>query len=65
MASASKAIRQKRRIRRYLSLFRRMYQKEALDRIKVTTVLLSTLQQAGGDGHQRRVLEGAPRGAWR
>ena len=49
MASASKAIRQKRRIRRNLSLFRRMYQKEALDRIKVTTVLLSILQQAGGE----------------
>jgi hypothetical protein len=49
MASASKAIRQKRRIRRNLSLVTRAYREEALNRVKVQTILLTILAQHGGE----------------
>ena len=49
MPSASREIRRKRRVKRNLSIMTRLAREEALNRVKVTTVLLSILQQAGGE----------------
>lgn len=49
MPSASREIRRKRRVKRNLTLATRAFREEALNRVKVQTVLLSILARCGGE----------------